>query len=161
MSAEEHAAFHARALQAGLQSPQDYLEVCSQQPALSKRQTLQQCFSRDIFCRMCKMFCLLTPVCSVLQVQLAHIDCLRRKGQAAYAKTREAFEAAQELLSIYFPDWVDRSLQLTAYRADCALRLGDGIEEARAVWNAALKTAAGRYCRTAACLPSVKSYVFY
>ncbi|BDA40979.1 Squamous cell carcinoma antigen recognized by T-cells 3 [Coccomyxa sp. Obi] len=107
LSDEEHAAFHARALQAGLQSPEDYLEV-----------------------------------------QLARIDCLRRKGQAAYAKTKEAFEAAQELLSVYFPDWVDRSLQLTAYRADCALRLGDGIEEARAVWNAALKTAAGRYAET-------------
>ncbi len=87
-----------------------------------------------------------------LQVQLARIDCLRRKGQEAYGKTREAFQAAQELLGVYFPDWMDRTLQLTSYRADTALRLGRGIEEARDVWNAALKSPAGRYCNTPASL---------
>ena len=77
-------------------------------------------------------------------MQLARIDCQRRKGEAAYGQTRDAFQAAQELLSVFFPDWIDRSLQLTAYRADTALRLGGGIEEARGVWNAALKSPAGR-----------------
>ncbi len=71
---------------------------------------------------------------------LARIDYLRRKGKEAYRETREAFKASQELLVSYFPGWVDRSLLFVQYEAECALRLGDGISEARLVWNAALKT---------------------
>lgn len=71
---------------------------------------------------------------------LARIDYLRRKGKKAYLETREAFKASQELLASYFPGWVDRSLAFVMYEAECALRLGDGMSEARSVWNAALKT---------------------
>ena len=46
----------------------------------------------------------------------------------------------------YFPDYVDRSLRLTSYWADCELRMGEGIAGARAVWEDALKTPAGRCC---------------
>lgn len=75
-----------------------------------------------------------------MQVLLARIDYLRRKGKEGYPETRQTFKAAQELLASYFPGWLDRSLLFVMYEADCALRLGDGITEARAVWNAALKT---------------------
>jgi len=73
-------------------------------------------------------------------VLLARIDYLRRKGKETYPETREAFKAAQDLLSSYFPGWVDRSLIFVMYEANCALRLGAGISEARKVWNAALRT---------------------
>lgn len=45
----------------------------------------------------------------------------------------------------YFPEYVDRSLRLTAYWADCQLRMGEGIAAARTVWEDALKTSTGRY----------------
>ena len=44
----------------------------------------------------------------------------------------------------YFPDYVDRSLRLTSYWADCELLVADDIKAARAVWEDALKTPAGR-----------------
>lgn len=44
----------------------------------------------------------------------------------------------------YFPDYVDRALRLTAYWADCQLRMGEGITAARTVWEDALKTSTGR-----------------
>ena len=47
----------------------------------------------------------------------------------------------------YFPEYVDRSLRLTAYRAECELRMGEGIAAARTVWEDMLKTSAGRYVR--------------
>lgn len=79
------------------------------------------------------------------QVLLTRIDYLRRKGKEAYSQTREAFKAAQQLLTTYFPGWLDRGLQFVMYEAKCALRLGDGITEARAVWNAALRTPLIKY----------------
>ena len=47
----------------------------------------------------------------------------------------------------YFPEYVDRSLRLTAYRAECELRMGEGIAAARIVWEEMLKTSAGRCVR--------------
>ena len=74
------------------------------------------------------------------QVLLARIDFLRRKGKEGYLRTRDAFKTAKELLASYFPGWVDRSLLFVMYEAQCALHLGDGVSEARAIWNAALRT---------------------
>jgi hypothetical protein len=79
------------------------------------------------------------------QVLLARIDCLRRAGREGYAATKAAFEAASSLLTAYFPDFVDRQLRLTAYAAQCALRIGGGADEARGLWNNALKSPAGRW----------------
>ena len=76
---------------------------------------------------------------------LARIDYLRRKGKEAYPETRETFKASQELIASYFPGWVDHSLAFVMYEAKCALRLGDGISEARSVWNAALRTPLNKY----------------
>ena len=44
----------------------------------------------------------------------------------------------------YFPAYVDRSLRLTSYWADCEVQLADDVKAARAVWEEALKTPAGR-----------------
>ena len=49
------------------------------------------------------------------------------------------------LLQGYHPDYVDRSLRLTSYWADCELLVADDIKAARAVWEDALKSPAGRY----------------
>ena len=80
-----------------------------------------------------------------MQVLLARVDCLRRRGREGYAETEAAFGAAQSLLTSYFPDYVDQQLLFTSYAADCALALGGSSEDARAVWNAALKTPAARW----------------
>ncbi len=44
----------------------------------------------------------------------------------------------------YFPAYVDRSLRLTLYWADCELQLANDVKAARVVWEEALKTQAGR-----------------
>ena len=81
---------------------------------------------------------MLTAWCE--QVLLARIDFLRRKGKEGYPLTRDAFKTAKELLASYFPGWMDRSLLFVMYEAQCALHLGDGVSEARTIWNAALRT---------------------
>jgi len=106
-----------------------------------------------------------------VEVLLARLDALRRRGDQTELRT--AFRAAVELLQachvtpsllllslVYlcamlkvqhvtllqgcYPDYVDRSLRLTSYWADCELLVADDIKAARAVWEDALKTPAGR-----------------
>ncbi|KAL4457863.1 hypothetical protein ABPG75_012728 [Micractinium tetrahymenae] len=104
---EQHAAMYEKALTAGLQSYEDYLE----------------------------------PV-------LARLDCLRRRGAGALPTLRATFPKASQLLQSYFPDQLDRTFRLTSYWADCEAGLGGDLKAARAVWEAALKGAAGRYADT-------------
>lgn len=45
---------------------------------------------------------------------------------------------------------LDPALRVTAYWADCEAHLAEDVDAARAVWEAALRTAAGR-CGMAVC----------
>lgn len=100
---QEQAAVYGRALSAGLQTSEDYMEVI-----------------------------------------LARLDAIRRRGAEAMPQLRDAFAAASQTLQAAFGDVPDPSLRLTAYWADCEAHLAGDVTAARAVWEAALKTAAGR-----------------
>jgi hypothetical protein len=79
-------------------------------------------------------------------VALARADALRRRGPAAAPALRAAFSEAAALLAAQFPDYHDPQLALTAYWAESEARSGEGGAAAsRAVWEAALRTAAGRH----------------
>jgi hypothetical protein len=69
-----------------------------------------------------------------------------RSGPAAplTGRARAAARAACEGMAAYFPDFHDAQLRLPAYWADCELRLAGDAAAARAVWEAALKSASGR-----------------
>eukprot|EP00887_Chlorella_sp_A99_P001390 scaffold8.g1390.t1 len=79
-----------------------------------------------------------------LEVALARADCLRRRGPAAAPALRAVLSAAFERLASYYPDAIDRSLRLPAYWAECEARAAGDLGAARGVWEALLKTPAGR-----------------
>lgn len=56
-----------------------------------------------------------------------------------------AMGAAQFRLAAVQAAVPDPALRLTAYWADCEAHLAHDVPAARAVWEAALKTAAGRW----------------
>ena len=90
-----------------------------------------------------------------VQVVMARVDAKRRQaeGPDGMGALREAFAAAEGLMQSYFPGYLDPGLRITAYRADCELRLGKDIEAARSVWEAAMKTPASRYPHTPSIYP--------
>lgn len=45
-------------------------------------------------------------------------------------------------------DAVDAGLRMTAYWADCEVRLADDVPAARSVWEDAVRSAAGRHACT-------------
>ena len=51
-------------------------------------------------------------------------------------------------MQAYFPDYLDRGLQIHAYWADCELLMAKDPAAAAAVWEGILKTAAGKYAET-------------
>lgn len=84
----------------------------------------------------------------VTLVALARADALRRRGPQAWPQLREVFSRASALLRSSYPDHFDPSLQLTAYWAECALAMEESASSAktaRAVWEGAVKGAAGRH----------------
>ncbi|KAL4858071.1 Squamous cell carcinoma antigen recognized by T-cells 3 [Chlorella vulgaris] len=83
-----------------------------------------------------------------LEVMLARLDALRRRGADAFPSLRAAFRAADDLLHSYFPSHLDRAFRLTSYWADCEAGLGGDVKAARAVWEAAVKGPAGRHADT-------------
>ena len=101
---QQHAALYTLALQAGLQTSEDYMEVV-----------------------------------------LARLDALRHWASQGMAELRSAFQQAAELMQSYFPDFIDRSLRIHAYWADCELHLAKNPVAAEAVWEDVLKSAVGRY----------------
>ncbi|GAB4820618.1 hypothetical protein N2152v2_007664 [Parachlorella kessleri] len=76
----------------------------------------------------------------LLGVYLARLDFLRRQGDAE--RLRSTFQEASKRLQAAFPEALDRTL--TQYWADCEAAAGD-MAAARSVWEAALKSVAGRY----------------
>eukprot|EP00898_Chlorokybus_atmophyticus_P006256 jgi/Chlat1/6631/Chrsp482S00881 len=81
---------------------------------------------------------------------LPRLDALRRKAEAAkqaqsaeldasLSALRDLFRRALELLKTYFPDFVDRSLQLHSYWSDLEVRLAGSMSGARAVWDDLVK----------------------
>lgn len=66
-----------------------------------------------------------------------------QKKQRPYNSPR-ARRAASEAMAAYFPDFHDLQLRLPAYWAECELRGAEDPAAARAVWEAALKSASGR-----------------
>jgi hypothetical protein len=58
-----------------------------------------------------------------LETMLARLDCLRRQGPEAMPKLQAAFRAADELLTSFFPEAVDKSFKLTSYWADCEAKV--------------------------------------
>ena len=78
---------------------------------------------------------------------MAKVDAVRRQvtGPEGLPALREAYTAAASLMQSYFPGFLDPALRITAYRADCEVRLGKDIQAARSTWEAALKTSASRY----------------
>lgn len=78
---------------------------------------------------------------------MARVDAVRRQVTSpdGISALREAFAAAASLMQSYFPGFLDPALRITAYRADCEVRLGNDIKAARSIWEAALKSPASRY----------------
>ena len=58
---------------------------------------------------------------------------------------REAFQQTTTMLSSYFPGAVDRSMRFISYWAHCESRLIKDLAAARKVWEDALKTDLGKY----------------
>lgn len=100
----QHDSLYSSALQAGLQTAEDYMEVV-----------------------------------------LARLDGLRHIGTDHIQDLRQGFKQAAELMQTYFPDFIDRSLRLHAYWADCELQLSKDPTAAEAVWEDVLKSSMGRY----------------
>ncbi|KAG2484382.1 hypothetical protein HYH03_016798 [Edaphochlamys debaryana] len=97
----------------------------------------------------------------VLAVVLARVDALRhaaaaareagaakKAAAAAASKLREAFREGGEVIMSRFPDFVDRSLRLSAYWAHCESQLLGDMAAAREVWEGALKSGMGRFVET-------------
>ena len=101
---QQHASLYSSALQAGLQTAEDYMEVI-----------------------------------------LARLDGLRHISTDDMQALRQGFQQAAELMQTYFPDYIDRSLRLHAYWADCELHIGKDAAGAEAVWENVLKSQMGRY----------------
>ena len=101
---EQHDSLYSAALQAGLQTAEDYMEVV-----------------------------------------LARLDGLRHMGTDHAQALRQGFQHAAELMHTYFPDYIDRSLRLHAYWADCELHVGKDLAAAEAVWENVLRSPLGRY----------------
>lgn len=101
---QQHTSLYTSALQAGLQTAEDYMEVV-----------------------------------------LARLDGLRHRSTDQMQALRQGFQQAAELMQTYFPDYMDRSLRLHAYWADCELHIGKEAAAAEAVWENVLKSPMGRY----------------
>jgi squamous cell carcinoma antigen recognized by T-cells 3 len=113
-----------------------------------------------------------------MEVILARVDAIRRRGADALPQLREAFAAATQTLQVEntadmlvfsksmqssnrtsfvsllkaavhwwqgaFGEVSDPLLRLPSYWADCEAHLAKDVAAARAVWEAVLKTAAGK-----------------
>jgi squamous cell carcinoma antigen recognized by T-cells 3 len=112
-----------------------------------------------------------------MEVTLARLDAIRRRGAGAMPQLRETFTAASQTLQVSHIAWMctscsvsqqqsvmcgwvlqetfgdvpDPLLRLPAYWADCEAHLAADAAAARAVWEAVLKTAAGRWAQHQAC----------
>ncbi|KAA6422191.1 MAG: hypothetical protein FRX49_07942 [Trebouxia sp. A1-2] len=60
----------------------------------------------------------------------------------------KGFQQAAELMQTYFPDYIDRTLRIHAYWADCEMHVGQDPAAAEAVWEGVLKSTAARYVET-------------
>ncbi|KAL3153941.1 hypothetical protein ABBQ32_013502 [Trebouxia sp. C0010 RCD-2024] len=101
---QQHTSLYSSALQAGLQTAEDYMEVV-----------------------------------------LARLDGLRHMGTDRMQALRQGFQQGAELMQTYFPEYMDRSLRLHAYWADCELHIGKDATAAEAVWENVLRSPMGRY----------------
>lgn len=104
---QQHATIYSSALQAGLQTADDYMEVV-----------------------------------------LARLDALRHRGADHAQELKQGFQQAAELMQTYFPDYIDRTLRIHAYWADCELHVSQDPAAAEAVWDGVLKSSAARYVET-------------
>ncbi|KAJ7294310.1 hypothetical protein O6H91_Y267000 [Diphasiastrum complanatum] len=84
-----------------------------------------------------------------LDLFLTRADSLRRmlksesnetEKQADLKQLWETFDHASQFLTTYFPDYVDRSLQLYRYWARLAVHLGNDVMAARGVWENLIKS---------------------
>lgn len=80
-----------------------------------------------------------------MEVVLARLDGLRHMSTDNMQALRQGFQQAAELMQTYFPDYMDRSLRLHAYWADCELHIGKDPAGAEAVWEDVLKGPMARY----------------
>lgn len=101
---QQHASLYSAALQAGLQTAEDYMEVV-----------------------------------------LARLDGLRHMSTDSVQALRRGFQQAAELMKTYFPEYLDCSLRLHAYWADCELHIGKNAAGAEAMWEEVLKGPMARY----------------
>ncbi|DBA73744.1 TPA: hypothetical protein ACH3X2_009718 [Trebouxia sp. C0005] len=104
---QQHATLYSSAVQAGLQTADDYMEVV-----------------------------------------LARLDALRHRGADRAQELKQGFQQAAELMQTYFPDYIDRTLRIHAYWADCEMHVGQDPAAAEAVWEGVLKSTAARYVET-------------
>lgn len=129
---EDHVGMYGRALMSGwLQNPDDYLEVrmgCRRLGSGGPGPV-----SRD------------EQAPAFVQVMLARLDRIRRRGPDGLQQLRETFEHAAETLRQLFPDFFDPRLRLVSYWARCELSIAKDTAAARAVWESALKNLPGRY----------------
>lgn len=101
---QQHLTLYGSALQAGLQTADDYMEVI-----------------------------------------LARLDGLRHNGPQHIQVLIQGFQQAAELMQTYFPEYLDRSLRIHGYWADCELHMAKDSAAAEAVWEGVLKSPAARY----------------
>lgn len=80
-----------------------------------------------------------------MEVVLARLDGLRHMSTDSKPALRQGFQQAAELMQTYFPDYIDRSLRLHAYWADCEVHIGKDEAGGVAVWEDVLKGPMARY----------------
>ena len=80
-----------------------------------------------------------------MEVVLARLDGLRHMSTDSMQALRQGFQQAAELMQTYFPEYLDRSLCLHAYWADCELHIGKDAAGAEAVWEEVLRGPMARY----------------
>lgn len=128
---EQHAALYDRALAAGLQVGRwggglhtiapastawhDGKGGPPQSPLLVRAGY----HAANLYCMLPRLYCFIVPQSyeDYLEVVLARLDCLRRRGAEALPKLRTAFRRAADLLHSYFPDHLDRTFRWGVGRA--------------------------------------------
>ncbi|KAI8465892.1 MAG: hypothetical protein J3K34DRAFT_452483 [Monoraphidium minutum] len=118
-----HEEVYQDALKAGMQGPEDYMEVL---------------LARADFLRRAAA----PPAAD------AAADARAEAPAAAAGALRAHFASAVGLMAQYFPDYVDRALRLPGYWAHAEAFVLRDAGAAREVWEAALKGPLGRYYET-------------
>ena len=128
---ERHRALYEAALAAGMQGPEDYMDVLLARADFLRRRIVAPATGGS------------SEGAGAGGDQQQQQTAEERA--AAAAALRALFASASELMAAYFPDFADRALRLPAYWAHCEAFVVGDAPAARAVWEAVLKGPLARY----------------